>query len=135
MHNRVELIGRLGADPEKRFTQNNTSMVNMRIATTEKWKDRDSGERKEHTEWHRVLVVGPQADACSRYLRKGRLVHVEGKLRTREWEDKDGNRRWTTEVKAHNVQFLGSSDEEERTAPAAKSNVDFDNFTAEEIPF
>ena len=105
--NKVMILGHLGADPEVRYTQSNQPIANLRIATTESWNDRQSGERKEQTEWHRVVVFGRQAENCSKYLAKGRQVLVEGSIQTREWQDRDGNRRWTTEIKARNVQFLG----------------------------
>jgi len=104
--NKVFLIGNLGADPEVRYTQSGTAVANFRIATSEIWNDKN-GERQERTEWHRIVVFGRQAEHCGEYLRKGRSVCVEGKLQTREWEDRDGNRRFTTEVKADNVTFLG----------------------------
>lgn len=104
--NKVILIGNLGADPEVRYTQNGTAVANFRIATSEQWTDKN-GERQERTEWHRIVVWGRQAETSGEYLRKGRSVCVEGKIQTREWEDKDGNRRFTTEIKADNVTFLG----------------------------
>jgi len=104
--NKVFLIGNLGADPEVRFTQNGTPVANFRIATSETWNDK-SGERQERTEWHRIVVWGRQAETCGEYLRKGRSVCVEGRLQTREWDDRDGNKRYTTEIKADNVTFLG----------------------------
>ena len=94
--NKVMIIGRLGVDPELRYTQNNTAVANLRIATDESWTDRQSGEKREATEWHRVVVWGRQAETCDKYLSKGRLVFVEGRLQTREWQDRDGNKRWTT---------------------------------------
>ena len=113
--NKVMLIGNLGQEPEIRYTQGGNSVCNFRIATTERWKDRDTGDMKERTEWHRIIVWGKQAEMCGEYLAKGRAVHVEGKLQTRKWEDKDGNERWTTEVVADRVTFLGGSAEPERT--------------------
>ena len=106
--NKVFLIGNLGADPEVRQSAGGTSVANIRIATTDTWTDKASGERQERTEWHRIVVFGRQAESCGEYLRKGRSVHIEGRIQTREWEDKDGNRRWTTEVVADRVTFLGS---------------------------
>lgn len=104
--NRVFLVGNLGADPEVRYTQSGSAVANFRIATSEVWNDKN-GERQERTEWHRIVVWGRQAEHCGEYLRKGRSVCVEGRLQTREWEDRDGNKRYTTEVKADNVTFLG----------------------------
>jgi single-strand DNA-binding protein len=105
--NKVMLIGRLGQDPEMRQTQGGVSVANMSIATDESYRSKD-GEKVEKTEWHRVVAFGRVAELCGEYLCKGRQVYVEGSIETREWEDKDGNRRWTTEVKAFKVQFLGS---------------------------
>jgi single-strand DNA-binding protein len=104
--NKVQLIGNLGADPEVRFTQGGVAVANLRIATTEKWKDKNSGELKEQTEWHRVVVFGKLAELCREYLAKGRSIYVEGRLQTRSWDDKDGNKRYTTEVQAQTIQFL-----------------------------
>ena len=109
--NKVILIGHLGHDPEVRYTQEGTAVGNFRIATSEYWTDRNSGERRERTEWHRIVVFGRMAENCGKYLAKGRQVFVEGRLQTREWEDKEGNRRFTTEVVALNVQFLGGRDD------------------------
>jgi single-strand DNA-binding protein len=105
--NKVMLIGNLGADPEVRFTQNNQQVCNFRMATTEVWNDK-AGQRQERTEWHRIVVWGRQAEHCGQYLRKGRSVYVEGRIQSREWQDKDGNRRWSTEIVADRVTFLGS---------------------------
>lgn len=107
--NKVILIGNLGADPDVRYTAGGTAVANLRIATTERWKDRD-GKDQEKTEWHRVVVWGKQAESCKEYLRKGRQVYVEGSLETRVWEDKDKIQRYTTEVKAFHVLFLGSKE-------------------------
>lgn len=109
--NKVILIGNLGADPEIRYTASNTAVTNFRIATTERWNDKQSGERREQTEWHRIVVWGRQAEHCNEYLSKGRSVYVEGRLQYREWEDKDGNKRWTTEINANQVLFLGGRGE------------------------
>lgn len=106
--NKVILVGNLGKDPEVRYTQGGSAVANFTMATTEQWKDAGSGERKERTEWHRVVVWGRQAEIAGEYLRKGRQVYVEGGLQTREWTDRDGNKRYTTEIKAQRVQMLGS---------------------------
>ena len=108
--NKVILIGRLGADPEVRYTQGGQAVGNLRLATDESYTDKNSGQRVERTEWHRVVVFGRTAENCKQYLAKGRQVYVEGGLQTREWQDKDGQRRWSTEIKAQTVQFLGSRD-------------------------
>ena len=108
--NKVFLIGNLGGDPEVRYTASGSAVANFRIATTDVWNDRN-GERQERTEWHRIVVWGKQAEHCGEYLRKGRSVHVEGRLQTRDWEDRDGNKRYTTEIVANSVTFLGSRGE------------------------
>ena len=101
--NRVMLIGNLGQDPELRFTQKSQAVLNMRIATNESFFNRDSNERQERTEWHTVVMWGKRAEALNKILAKGRQVYIEGRLQTRQWEDKDGHRRYTTEVVANNV--------------------------------
>lgn len=106
--NRVILIGNLGADPEVRYTQGGTAVGNFRIATTNKFKRND--EWQEETEWHRITVWGKMAENCAQYLSKGRQVYVEGRMQTRKWEDRDGNTRYTTEVVANSVVFLGSKE-------------------------
>lgn len=108
--NKVMLIGNLGADPEVRYTSGGTAVANFRIATTEVWNSKD-GERQERTEWHRIVVWGKQGENCGAYLRKGRSVHVEGRIQTREWEDREGQKRYTTEIVADRVTFLGSRGE------------------------
>lgn len=105
--NKVILIGNLGRDPELRYTQSGSAVVNFNIATSENWTDKNSGERQERTEWHRIVVWGRTGEMCAKYLAKGRTVYVEGRLQTREWEDKEGIKRRTTEVNAQTVQFLG----------------------------
>ena len=103
--NKVILIGRLGADPVKRYTSSGNPMVNFNLATTEGWvKD---GRREERTEWHRIVVWSKLAEICDQYLTKGQMVYIEGRIQTREWEDRDGNRRWTTEIVANQMQMLG----------------------------
>ncbi|MFP6654991.1 MAG: single-stranded DNA-binding protein [Myxococcota bacterium] len=105
--NKAILIGNLGRDPELRTTPNGQSVVNFTLATSESWTDK-SGERVERTEWHRIVVWGRTAEMCNQYLSKGRSVYIEGRIQTREWEDKDGNKRTTTEINANTVNFLGS---------------------------
>jgi len=105
--NKVILIGNLGADPETRAMPSGTSVANLRIATSESWKDRQSGEQQERTEWHRVALFGRLAEVASEYLRKGSQVYIEGSLRTRKWQDKQGNERYTTEIVANDMQMLG----------------------------
>jgi single-strand DNA-binding protein len=105
--NKVILIGNLGKDPEIRYFPDGTAVANFTIATSESWTDKQSNEKKERTEWHRIVAFRRLAEICGEYLHKGKQVYVEGKLQTREWEDKDGNRRWTTEIVAQNMQMLG----------------------------
>ena len=104
--NKVILVGNLGRDPELRYTKSGQAVANFTLATTENWT-RD-GNREERTEWHRVVAWGKTAELCTQYLTKGRTVYIEGQIRTREWEDKVGHKRQTTEVHAQTVQFLGS---------------------------
>lgn len=103
--NKVILIGNLGADPELRSTSSGTPVCELRLATNESWRDKQ-GTMQQRTEWHRVVVWGRQAESVSKYLSKGRSVYVEGRLQTREWNDRDGQRRYTTEIIASNVVFL-----------------------------
>ena len=106
--NKVILIGNLGQDPETRAMPSGSSVTNLRIATSESWKDKQSGEMKERTEWHSVAMFGRLAEIAGEYLRKGSQVYIEGSLRTRKWQDKQGNDRYTTEIIANDMQMLGS---------------------------
>jgi single-strand DNA-binding protein len=105
MINKVILIGNLGVDPELRFTQNGTPVASFRIATSERWKDKE-GNQQEQTEWHNIVAWGRLGELCNEYLNKGSKVYVEGKLKTRKWQDQNGNDRYTTEIIARDVQFL-----------------------------
>jgi single-strand DNA-binding protein len=105
--NKVMLIGNLGADPEVRYTTGDKAVANVRLATAESWRDRDSGETQERTEWHRVVFFGRLAEIVNEYLRKGAQIYVEGTIRTNKWQDRDGNDRYTTEVIASEMQMLG----------------------------
>jgi single-strand DNA-binding protein len=107
--NKVILIGNLGRDPEVRYTPGGSAVGNFSIATTERWTDKN-GQKQEKTEWHRIVVWGKQAEICKEYLAKGKQVYVEGALQTREWNDRDGNKKTTTEVKAIRVQLLGRAE-------------------------
>jgi single-strand DNA-binding protein len=106
--NKVILVGNLGKDPETRYMPSGSAVTNLRIATTEAWKDKQSGEQQERTEWHSVAMFGRLAEIAAEYLRKGSQVYVEGKLRTRKWQDKEGKDRYTTEIVADEMQMLGS---------------------------
>lgn len=109
--NKVILIGRLGRDPEVRYMPDGTAVANFSIATSEEWKDKASGEKKEKTEWHRIVAFRRLGEICGEYLSKGRQVYIEGRIQTREWEDKEGVKRYTTEIVANQMQMLGSKDE------------------------
>jgi single-strand DNA-binding protein len=139
--NKVILIGNLGANPELRYTQGQQAVANLRLATTEKWTDKN-GQKQEATEWHRVVVWGKQAEICGQYLTKGRQVYIEGSIRTRQWQDQQGQKRYTTEIVARNVQMLGGrgerpSDETEATVPPDETTIrdDFGGGPDDDIPF
>ena len=105
--NKVILIGHLGADPETRYMPSGGAVTNLRLATSESWKDKQSGAQQERTEWHRVAIFGRLAEIAAEYLRKGSHVYIEGRLRTRKWQDNQGNERYTTEIVANEMQMLG----------------------------
>ena len=105
--NKVILVGTLGKDPETRYMPSGSAVTNMRIATNEQWKDKQTGEQQERTEWHSIAMFGRLAEIAAEYLRKGSQIYVEGKLRTRKWQDKEGKDRWTTEIVADEMQMLG----------------------------
>ena len=105
--NKVILIGNLGDDPEVRYTSGGSAVANIRMATSESWKDKESGEKQERTEWHKVVFFGRLAEIVAEYLKKGSQVYVEGSLRTNKWQDKSGNDRYTTEIIASEMQMLG----------------------------
>lgn len=110
--NKVIIVGRLGANPEVRYTANGQAVGRLNIATSEQWNDKASGQKQERTEWHRVVVWGKMAEICNQHLTKGRQVYVEGRLQTRSWDDKNtGQKRYSTEINASTVQFLGSASE------------------------
>jgi single-strand DNA-binding protein len=106
--NKVILVGNLGADPETRFTPNGDQVTNIRLATTDSWKDKATGEKREATEWHRVVFFGKLAEIAGQYLKKGSQVYLEGRIKTRKWQDKEGQERYTTEITADAMQMLGS---------------------------
>jgi single-strand DNA-binding protein len=146
--NKAMVIGRLGADPEVRYTQSNTAVATLSVATTERYKDRN-GEQQENTEWHRIVAWGRLAEICQEYLKKGSLAYFEGPIQTRQWEDKEGQKRYTTEIKALNMQMLDSRGDmgSGGGAPASQNNsaqnepvgssVDLDNFDDmdDDLPF
>lgn len=107
--NKVILIGHLGADPEVRYTPGGDAVATLSIATSEEWKDKNTGEKRSRTEWHRIVAWRRLGEICGEYLSKGRQIYVEGKLQTDKWQDKEGNDRWTTKIVANEVKFLGSA--------------------------
>ena len=140
--NKVILVGNLGQKPEMRYTQTNTAVATLSIATSESWKDKDSGEQREKTEWHRVVFFGKLAEIAEQYLDKGSQLYVEGKLQTRKWQDKEGNDRYTTEILGNEMNMLGgrqsSSDEgvydqSQQTSQTAQSQDS--KISEEDIPF
>jgi len=126
--NKVILIGNLGRDPELRYTPSGSAVCNVSIATTRNWKNKDSGERVEQTEWHRVVFYDRLAEIAGEYLKKGRPVYVEGRLKTRKWQDKEGKDNYTTEIVAEQMQMLGSREgsggmgDEEGYTPARRES-------------
>lgn len=106
--NKVILVGNLGADPETRYTAGGSAVTNVSLATTDSWKDKQSGEQQEKTEWHKVVFFGRLAEIAAEYLRKGSQIYVEGRIQTRKWQGKDGQDRWTTEIVGNEMQMLGS---------------------------
>ncbi|NIR28964.1 MAG: single-stranded DNA-binding protein [Gammaproteobacteria bacterium] len=124
--NKVILIGNLGADPDTRYMPSGAAVTNVRIATTDSWRDKQSGEQQERTEWHRIVFFGRLAEIAAEYLRKGSQVYVEGRLQTRKWQDREGQDRYTTEIVANEMQMLGSRGGG-ATAPAEEpSDADWD---------
>jgi single-strand DNA-binding protein len=106
--NKVILVGHLGRDPEVRYSANGQAIANVTIATSESWKDKNTGEKQEKTEWHRVVFFGRLGEIAGEYLKKGSQVYIEGRLQTRKWQDKEGKDRYTTEIVANEMQMLGS---------------------------
>lgn len=127
------IIGRLGADPEVRYTQSNTAVANMSVATSEKYKDRN-GEMQESTEWHRVVAWGRLAEICQQYLTRGSLVYFEGPIQTRSWEDKDGNKQYSTEIKAMAMQMLDSRGEGGSSGSQGGSSSEYSGSGASNKP-
>jgi len=140
--NKVILIGNLGANPELRYTPGGQAVANLRIATTERWTDK-SGQRQESTEWHRVVLWGKQAEVAGQYLVKGRQVYIEGRIRTRQWQDQQGQKRFSTEIVAQNMQLIGGRPGEARAGEETPATVpqdeppsaDFAGGPDDDIPF
>lgn len=142
--NKVILVGHLGKDPEVRQAATGMAMATCSIATSESWKDKTSGEKQERTEWHRVVFFGKLAEIAGKYLKKGGQVYIEGRLRTRKWQDKEGNDRYTTEIMANDMQMLGTrggssgNDHSVDDTPAPSQSLpasSFDDFDDQDIPF
>jgi single-strand DNA-binding protein len=108
--NKAIIVGRLGRDPELRYTPSGVAVANFSVATSEEWKDKDSGEKRERTEWHRIVAFARLGEICGEYLAKGKQVYIEGRIQTRDWEDQNGVKRYTTEIVANQMQMLGSRD-------------------------
>ena len=116
--NKVIIIGHLGRDPEVRHSASGTAVCNLAVATSRKWKDKQSGEAKEETEWHRVVLYERRAEVAGEYLRKGSMVYIEGRLKTRKWTDKDGVEKYTTEIQGEDMKLMGRAGDGEGAAPA-----------------
>ena len=138
--NKVILVGNLGQDPDTRYMPSGSAVTNVTVATNESWKDKQTGEQKDRTEWHKVAMFGRLAEIAAEYLRKGSQVYVEGRLQTRKWQDKDGKDRYTTEIVASEMQMLGGrggggapmrNDNPPQSPPPQNSSDDFDD----DIPF
>lgn len=130
--NKVIVVGNLGNDPETRHMPSGGAVTNISVATSESWKDKQTGENKEKTEWHKVAMFGRLAEIAAEYLRKGSQVYIEGKIRTRKWQDKEGNDRYTTEIIADQMQMLGGKGE--KSAPQQSPAAPKDDFD-DDLPF
>ena len=141
MINKAILVGNLGRDPEMRYTQDGQAVANFTVATSERWTDRNTNERREQTEWHRVVCFRRLAEICGEYLSKGRSVYVEGSIRTRSWDDREGNKRYTTEIVGRTVQFLSPRGEETRRGsgpPPPEDDFVYEEgggITDDDVPF
>lgn len=136
--NKVTLVGHLGADPDVRYGNAGSVVTKLSVATTDQWKDKQTGERKERTEWHRVTMFGKLAEIAGEYLRKGGLVYIEGSLRTGEYIDKSGIRKFGTDIIASEMQMLGGKPSGNQQPPAAQppqANQAVDELTDDDIPF
>ena len=140
MFQKMQVIGRLGADPDIRYTPDGTAVANLRVATDETYKDKKTGNKITHTEWHRCVMFDRMANSAAEYLTKGRLIFLEGKLRTRKWTDKDGIDRWTTEIICSNMRMLDSTKKRETTPADNAPPLDavpesLADLADEDIPF
>ncbi|MRR16097.1 MAG: single-stranded DNA-binding protein [Deltaproteobacteria bacterium] len=134
MINKAILIGRLGKDPEVRYTPDGTMVTNFNLATDEQWKDKN-GEKVQKTEWHRIVTFGKLAEICGNYLVKGKLVFIEGRIQTRSWEDKDGVKRFTTEIIAGDMKMLDSKGQAKAGADASDAAAGPNGTPLEDVPF
>jgi single-strand DNA-binding protein len=137
MVNKAILIGRLGKDPEVRYTPDGTMVTTFRLATDEQWKDKN-GEKVQKTEWHQIVTYRKLAEICGNYLVKGKLVFIEGRIQTRQWEDKDGVKRYTTEIVANDMKMLdskGSAKADSSSPDSVNSNSAIGNLPDEDVPF
>ena len=134
MVNKAILIGRLGQDPEVRYTQSGTAVANFTVATNEKWKDKE-GNPQEQTEWHRIVAFARLGEICGEYLAKGSLVYIEGRIQTRQWEDKDGNKRYTTEIVAREMKMLDSRGSQTGGGGMEEPPVPEPTVPGDEVPF
>ena len=132
--NKVILVGNLGADPETRYTATGDAVCNIRLATTESWKDKTSGEKREITEWHRVVFYRKLAEIAGQYLKKGSQVYLEGRIKTRKWQDKEGQERYTTEIEATEMQMLGSRQGMGAPASSGGSGGGYDSEPTDNAP-
>ncbi len=132
--NKVILIGNLGADPEIRYTPSGVAVANFRLATGETRTNKD-GQKETKTEWHRIVAFGKLAEICGEYLAKGRQVYIEGRIQTRSWDDRDGNKRYTTEIVANNMQMLGGPGGKGESSPDSGTAETEPPFTDDDIPF
>jgi len=134
--NKIILVGNLGKDPETRYSPSGDAFCTITVATTDTWKDKNSGEKKEATEWHRVVFNGKLAEIAGQYLKKGRPVYIEGSLRTRKWTNKEGVDQYTTEIRADQMQMLGGKDSEapNNSAPAPNTSRQAPNTSAAPAP-
>jgi len=133
--NKVILVGNLGADPETKYMPSGQAATNLSVATSESWKDKTTGEQVEKTEWHRVVAFGRLAEIMGEYLKKGSKVYIEGSLQTRKWQDKEGSDRYTTEIKAREMQMLDSRSGGQAPQAAPSQPSADDGFGDQEIPF
>jgi single-strand DNA-binding protein len=142
--NKAIIVGHLGKDPETRYTAGGRAITNFSVATSESWKDKQTGEKQEKTEWHRIVSFGRLAEVCGEFLRKGSLVYIEGKITTRKWQDKQGQDRYSTEIVASEMQMLGGKGGEQKPRQQEQQQGGFgeggfreeeQEFTDDDIPF